>query len=492
MRPASILPIAPFHSTTGKLPAAFSANQMMTNSWTAAQIAEACQGHLLKAANTAVTGFSIDTRSIKPGDLFVALKGENQDGHRFVKKAAEAGASALLISDESAVTGLDGALSIIKVADTLQGLQSLARQRRQQLKSQVIGVTGSNGKTTTRSMLQHLLNMTGKCSATSGNLNNHIGLPLTILGLDTTADYAVLEMGMNHQGEIRDLCSIAHPTAALICNIGPAHIGILGSLKNIARAKAEILEGLVKGQTAVVPGDTEFTDLFRGIARPALFTFGENAGNDYRISNLQMTVNDLSFTLNAPDGRHNCQLALAGRHNAFNATAALALFHQLGGNLAEGCQHLASFAPVGARMEKVVINGINILLDCYNANPGSMSEALKFLAVCPSPRFAVLGDMRELGDMAVEMHRQLGVQAAASQPDLLVCVGADAAHIAAAARENGMAESAVIALSSNDAAAELLKDRLIKGSTVLFKASRGMHFETIVRSLWPGLGQDLH
>ncbi|OGK08665.1 MAG: hypothetical protein A2W80_01985 [Candidatus Riflebacteria bacterium GWC2_50_8] len=465
---------------------------MKTNSWAATQIAEACHGHLLKTTAAEVTGFSIDTRSIKPGDLFVALKGENQDGHLYVKKAAEAGAAALLISDKSSVAELNSSLSIIKVTDTLLGLQNLARHHRQTLKFQIIGVTGSNGKTTTRSMLQHLLSMSGKCSATSGNLNNHIGLPLTILGLDTTADYAVLEMGMNHQGEIRDLCSIAQPTAALISNIGPAHIGILGSLKNIALAKAEILESLDEQQTAVVPGDTEFTSLFREIAKPRLFTFGENTGNDYRISNLEMTVSNLSFTLNTPDGQHHCQLALAGRHNAFNATAALAFFHQLGGNLAEGCRRLASFTPVGARMERVEIDGINILLDCYNANPGSMSEALKFLAVCPTPRIAVLGDMRELGDMAMEMHRQLGVQAAASKPDLLVCVGKDAGHIANAARENGMAESSVIALSSNAAAAELLKDRLIKGSTVLFKASRGMHFETIVRSLWPDLGKDLH
>ncbi len=465
---------------------------MKTDNWTARLIARACEGQLLHDSNRPINGFSIDTRTIQPDNLFVALKGENQDGHLYAAKAVEAGATALLISNETAVASLIDKVSVIKVDDTLAGLQKIAQNRRSRLQSKVIGVTGSNGKTTTRAMLQHLLTSVGRCSSTSGNLNNHIGLPLTVLGLDAAADYAVLEMGMNHQGEIRDLCRISRPDAALISNIGPAHIGILGSLENIALAKAEILETLSEKQVAVVPGDTEFSELLRKATKARLFYFGEGEHNDYHISDLQMTVEGVSFRLTAPDGSCDCKLRLAGRHNAFNATAALALFHQLGHDLKKGCQLLESFAPVGARMERVEIDGINILLDCYNANPGSMSEALRFLAVCPAPRIAVLGDMRELGDMAVPMHRQLGVQAAASRPELLVCVGADAAHIAAAARENGMAEASVIALSSNDAAAEVLKDRLIKGSTVLFKASRGMHFETIVRSLWPDLGKDLH
>ncbi|KAF1082833.1 MAG: UDP-N-acetylmuramoyl-tripeptide--D-alanyl-D-alanine ligase [Candidatus Rifleibacterium amylolyticum] len=464
----------------------------MTDNWTARQIALACEGELLHDSSQPISGFSIDTRTIQAGNLFVALKGENQDGHLYAAKAADAGAAALLISDTTAVTGLADKAAVIKVADTLAGLQKIAQNRRSQLQSKVIGVTGSNGKTTTRAMLQHLLTSVATCSATSGNLNNHIGLPLTILGLDKSADYAVLEMGMNHQGEIRDLCRIARPDAALISNIGPAHIGILGSLKNIALAKAEILENLSENQTAVVPGDTEFSELLRQATRARLYYFGEGENNDYRISDLQMSVEGVSFSLTAPECHCNCRLQLAGRHNAFNAAAALALFHQLGHDLQKGCQLLESFAPVGARMERVEIDGINILLDCYNANPGSMSEALRFLTVCPAPRIAVLGDMRELGDMSVSMHRQLGVQAAESSPELLVCVGADAAHIAAAARENGMAETSVIALSTNAEAAEILKDKLIKGSTVLFKASRGMHFETIVRSLWPGLGKDLH
>lgn len=466
---------------------------MTANSWTAEEIARDCEGQLLHNSNRPVTGFSIDTRTLKPGDLFVALAGENQNGHSYLARAVEAGAAALLISDANALAvSQKHDYSVIKVPDTLAGLQMLAGNQRNRLSARVIGVTGSNGKTTTRAMLQHLLSNVGNCSATSGNLNNHIGLPLTILSLDTAANYAVLEMGMNHQGEIRDLCHIARPEAALISNIGPAHIGILGSLANIARAKAEILENLTSSQIAVVPGDTEFTTLLRESTSATLLYFGENINNDYRICNLNMKVDGISFTLAAPDGKHKCQLALAGRHNAFNATAALALFHQLGHDLAAGCRHLSSFKPVGARMERIEIDGINVLLDCYNANPASMSEAIKFLAVCPAPRIAVLGDMRELGDQSDQLHRQLGIEVAKNHPELLICVGSDARQTAAAARDHGMSESAVIALNSNESAAELLKERLIKGSTVLFKASRGMHFETIVRSIWPDLGKELH
>lgn len=463
----------------------------MTKGVTAAALAKACNGKLLQDSSREVTGFSIDTRTIKPGDLFVALKGENQDGHKYVNTAIKAGAAAVLVSESLGVDALKSA-AVIMVNDTLLALQQIAGQRRNELNAFFIGVTGSNGKTTTRSMINHLLAAQKKCSATSGNLNNHIGLPLTLLSIDAESEFAILEMGMNHPDEIRTLCKIARPQAAVISNIGPAHIGILGSLRNIAHAKAEILEHLSAEQIAVVTGDTEFTDLLKAATKARLCTFGEKPENDYRIINLKMTVDTISFDLACPSATGHCLLNLAGQHNAFNAAAALALYHQLGFDLQEGCRLMSSFAPVGARMEKVSINGINVLLDCYNANPGSMVEALKFLAICPPQRVAVLGDMRELGDLSTSLHRQLGEKAAEIKPELLICVGQDASHIADAAKEKGMSATNVISLSSNDQAAELLKEKLQKGSTVLFKASRGMHFETIVQKLWPELVKDLH
>ena len=456
------------------------------------QLAQVCNGKVVSGAEVCVSGFSIDSRSIKPGEIYIALKGENHDGHKFVATAVKAGAAAIIVSTLPEPDATNQA-AVILVADTLQALQAIASHRRRQLQSFFIGVTGSNGKTTTRSMVHHILSENSRCSATTGNLNNHIGLPMTILAIAENSQYSILEMGMNHSGEIRELCRIASPDAVLISNIGPAHIGILGSLEKIARAKAEILEHLAAGQTAVVPGDTEFTEIFKKTAGSAsLFTFGEQPGNDYRLTDLEMLPEAVAFNLETPAGRKHCRVSLAGRHNAFNAAAALSLCHQLGCDLDLAVSRLASFAPVGARMERINIDGLTVLLDCYNANPGSMQEALRYLAICASPRIAVLGDMRELGEMSVKLHRQLGAQAAAAAPDLLVCVGQDAAHIADAAREHGLLAGRVLALNSGDQAAEVLKEKLQKGSTVLFKASRGMHFEKIVQKIWPALGKDLH
>ncbi len=456
------------------------------------QIAAACNGKIIRGSNTTITGFSIDSRTIRPGEMYIALIGENHDGHKFIGAAVKAGAAAIIVSTlPETDTGND--TGIILVEDTLVALQAIATSRRNELKSFFIGVTGSNGKTTTRSMVHHILADIGRCSATTGNLNNHIGLPMTLLGIAENSQYSILEMGMNHSGEIRNLCKIARPDAVLISNIGPAHIGILGSLENIARAKAEILEHLAAGQTAVVPGDTDFTEIFRTLAGKArLVTFGEKSGNDYRLSDLEMLPDSVSFNLATPEGTRHCVLNLAGRHNAFNAAAAISLCHQIGCDLDQAIRNIATFKPVGARMERVNVDGLTVLLDCYNANPGSMQEALRYLAICSSPRIAVLGDMRELGEMSVTLHRQLGAQAAASSPDLLVCVGQDAAHIADAALAGGLSEERVISLNSGDQAAELLKEKLQKGSTVLFKASRGMHFEKIVQKIWPDLGKDLH
>ncbi len=464
----------------------------MKTEFDARLLAARCNGRLLNDINPRLTDICIDSRAVKPGNVYVALIGETHDGHKFVPAAIEAGAAAVVVSTLPELPATEK-VAIIQVEDTLKALQSIAKNRRNELSAFVIGVTGSNGKTTTRSMVHHILSEKHRCSATSGNLNNHIGLPLTLLAIPQDSQYAVLEMGMNHSGEIRNLCNIATPDAALISNIGPAHIGILGSLENIARAKAEILEHLPAGKKAVVPGDTGFDQIFKtAAANSDLITFGENPGNDYRLQNLQMHEESVEFDFITPAGHKTVKLALAGRHNAFNAAAALTLCHQLGCDLDAAIRRISTFSPVGARMERVDKDGVTVLLDCYNANPGSMQEAVRYLAICHSPRIAVLGDMRELGELSESMHRQLGRQAAGAAIDLLVCIGDDAAFIAEEAERSGMPKERVISLSSGDTAAELLKERLQKGATVLFKASRGMHFEKIVQKLWPDLGKDLH
>ena len=455
-------------------------------------VAEVCCGELTRKVAAQITGISTDTRTIKPGDLFVALKGENFDGHNFINRALAAGAAAIIYSDGDELHAPDCQASMIKVSDCLTALQQLAAFYRCNSDAFFIGVTGSNGKTTTREMLLHLLSNEASCHSTRGNLNNHIGLPLTLLAINEQAKYAVIEMGMNHADEIRQLCRIAKPDAALISNIGPAHIGILKSLTNIAKAKAEILEQLQPDQFAVVTGDTEFTQLFRQSTNARLFTFGTKPDNHYRIADICENTDSVTFSLSIDNQSHHCHLALSGAHNAFNAVAALATYHQLGYDLKRGISNISQFKPVSARMEKHEVDGINVIVDCYNANPGSMLAALKYLHICPPERVAVLGDMRELGDLSVQMHKNIGTEASKLSIELMICVGDDAAHIASAALASGMVENSVIALSSNDEAAELLSKRLKKGSTVLFKASRGMHFETILRKLWPGMAKDLH
>ncbi|MGM0600758.1 MAG: UDP-N-acetylmuramoyl-tripeptide--D-alanyl-D-alanine ligase [Candidatus Rifleibacteriota bacterium] len=463
----------------------------MKTDWTFELIADICKGRIIKSGNSKITGFSKDTRSIEPGNVYIALSGENFDGHQFVNDAIKAGASGVIISNDIALP-TDRDTFVIKVKDCLKALQNCATFYRESHKGFFIAITGSNGKTTTRAMLQHILSKNKSCYATSGNLNNHIGLPLTILATPNDADYIVLEMGMNHEGEIKELCNIAKPDMALICNIGPAHIGNLGTLENIARAKAEIFSQLKKDATAIAPSDTEFKNIFVQSTNANIIYFGIENQPDYSLSKIDANLESISFKIQHKSASYCCQLPLAGQHNAFNAMAALAACNQIGLDLEQCCQRLQSFKAVNARMEKFVKDGITILIDCYNANPASMNEALKYLNLCDSPRIAVLGDMKELGSHSETLHAQTGNLAAKLAIDFVITVGSEAAFISKAAENGGIKKENVFCLSSNEQAAELLKENLKTGATILFKASRGMHFEKIIRSIWPELAEDLH
>lgn len=463
----------------------------MKTEWNAALLAQACRGRLEGAPDLEITGFSTDSRTIKPGNVYFALAGENFDGHKFVLSALKNGAAGAVISQEF-TQELPPGCFLVRVNDCLHALQDCAAFYRERHPGFFIAVTGSNGKTTTRSMLAHLLSEKHKCASTSGNLNNHIGLPLTLLGVAEDAEFIVLEMGMNHAGEIRDLCRIAQPDAAMISNIGPAHIGILGSLENIARAKAEVFENMKPEAIKIAPADCEFKQIFNESAGANLKFFGSDNSADLVVKEIDARLDSLSFVLQSENRNFTCRLALPGRHNAMNAAAALAMYQQLGFSLGEGIERMATFSAVSARMELVEKDGINILLDCYNANPGSMKEALHYLNVCPAPRIAVLGDMRELGQMSQQLHEEIGQLAAKLAPEILITVGNDAAHIANAAIADNLPKNRVYSLNSHDEAADLLNKQLKSGATVLFKASRGMHFEIIVRKIWPELAEDLH
>ncbi len=498
--------------------------------WTADDLATGTGGTWLTAARPAPTGFSIDTRTLAPGDAFFAVKGERFDGHDFLSAAAEKGAGVLVgarfpealrqapASPEAGSPGEESGSrtpeppapgrpsapsqragsvgpagpGCLQVDEPLAALQRLARFHRARHPGLFLGVTGSNGKTTTKEMLRHLFAGVAETRATSGNLNNHIGLPLELVRLPLTTRVAIIEMGMNHAGEIRFLAGLARPTAAVITNVGPAHIGNLGSLANIAQAKAEILEDLPATGTAVVDGDSEFLPVFRAATRAAVVTFGFGPECDMRGHDLTTGPDGTRLRVTWHGTEAAVRLQLLGRHNAMNALAALALFVSQGHDLAAGAARLAEFAPVGARMESHEVDGRRIILDCYNANPASMAQAVEFLRQCPGQRLAVLGDMRELGEDSARFHAELGAAVARAGIERLVAVGHDAAGIAEGARRQGMPAAAVHHCSDTAQAARVLPGLLEAGQTVLLKASRGMHFETIVKALWPTLPLDLH
>lgn len=468
----------------------------MIKTWQIKEFADAVSGKIIKDSGKNISGFSIDSRKITPDCMYIAIKGENHNGHKFCESAAEAGAGALLVSELS-FDCEKGDVSVILVEDTVTALQKAANYYRNSLKNTVfIGVTGSNGKTTTRSMIYHLLSDDSLCSMTKGNFNNHIGLPLTLLETNPKSDYAIIEMGMNHRSEITELCKIANPDAAVISNVGPAHIGILGTLENIARAKSEIIEGLnAIGSIAVFPSDTEFTHIFEQAGKKCkLVSFGESNSSEFKITDIISSADNTKFCVSWKTDKYECLLNVPGRHNAFNAVAALALCSSLAPHKIEKfIKRLESYAPVSARMEKIIKDGVTIILDCYNANPASMKEALRYLSDCDSNlKIAVIGDMRELGEVSEEYHRILGKQAFDASLDYLICLGDDVKYTVAEALNNGMPANRAIKLNSETETAELLRGKLQKGSTVLFKASRGMHFENIVQKIWPDLGKNLH
>lgn len=463
--------------------------------WNLADLLTATSGKLPGSLNPStsipIAGFSIDTRTIKPGEAFFAIKGESFDGHSFIPQAIKAGAGAIIASrfENSASSP---ACPLIEVSDPLVALQDAARWHRARHSGVFIGVTGSNGKTTTKEMLLHLFAGVTATWATSGNFNNHIGLPLNLVRIPLSTKVAIIEMGMNHSGEIRFLSGIAKPQTALITNVGPAHIGILGSLHNIALAKAEILEELSVGQHAILPGDDEFFTTLKGRTKADITTFGYGPGNSLAGIEVHPHPEGLDLKVRWHGTEAAFRLPLLGRHNGLNALAALTAFLSYGHPLQKGIELLSHFKPVNARLESHQIDGLRLILDCYNANPASMKEAVEFLAICKGRRVAVLGDMRELGDQGPALHHQLGEQVANAKLEHLVAVGDLAQEIAEGALQKGMAGNMVHPCRNNQEAANLLAELLLPGDTVLIKASRGMHFEEIIHDRWPSLKTDLH
>ena len=421
-----------------------------------------------------VTSCSIDTRTLQPGALFFALPGETRDGHEHVAAAFERGAFAAVVTRP---VDHPGAQLVVK--DTLAALQQLARAARERwgadASRRVIGITGSAGKTTTKEAIAALLSTSLRVGKTSGNFNNHIGVPLSILNMPDDAQVAVLEIGMNHAGEIRALARIAQPHIGVVTNIGTAHIESFDSIDGIARAKHELIEALPADGVAILNADDErvraFAETYPG--RSILFGTCEAAG--VRATDVSFHADGCKFTL-GDAGQYECPLPARG--GLMTVLAALATARAFGLDAADLKDAVASLEPPKMRLQRIEHNGMLIWDDCYNSNPEAACMMLDLLACTPATRrIAVLGEMRELGTWAEALHREVGRHAVQCEVSVLVGIRGAAGHLVDAARDAGLPAGAAYFFEEPQAAGQFLKTLVRPGDSILFKGSRGTRVE---------------
>ena len=449
-------------------------------------VAEATSGTVVQGAATpAFTGVSIDTRTIQPGMLFVAIRGERLDGHDFVGQAVAKGATGVLV--EHKVTDA-GSAAVIQVRDAVTALQELGAAVRRLSETRVVAVTGSAGKTTTKELIADVLSTGHRVFRNRGNLNNHIGLPLSLIGLADGPDVAVVEFGMNHAGEIRRLVEITRPNVRVWTNVGDAHIGYFGSREAIAAAKAEILEEADAHTVAVVNADD---DLVRTAAKDfpgRLITFGVDRPAAVRATNVtDRGFDGVTARVHTPDQAIDLQLAMPGRAHLLNALAAVAVAREFAIEPQAMAARLAAARPMTHRGSDVrLARNIRVIDDSYNASPAAMDVMLRALAATPTSgrRVAVLGEMRELGDSSRDLHEATGRAAAKAGVDVLIAVGGiDAEAIVAGATAAGLARDHVRHFADAATAAAPVHDALQANDLVLIKGSRATAMDVIVRAL---------
>jgi UDP-N-acetylmuramoyl-tripeptide--D-alanyl-D-alanine ligase len=435
-------------------------------------------GTLLRGEPTQfVSRLSTDSRKIGAGDVFVALKGDRFDGHTYAAQVAAAGAAAVVVSAEVG----ELPCAVIRVPDTLLALQSLAQRYRVWHGAWIVALTGSNGKTSTKDLTAAVLSQQFAVFPTQGNLNNHIGLPLTLLSLRDEHDCAITEMGMNHAGEIRTLVDIAQPDAAILTNVGLAHIEHLGSQENIAWEKATLPTAISRSGTVVLNANDAYTDRIARLCQARVLTAGIEAG-DVSAQDLVARETGTTFTLDFAGSRVKTTLPLLGRHMVGNAALAACLAWSRGMDPAAIATALSQAHLSGGRLEPKTLAGIRFLDDSYNANPDSMCAGLRTLAETAAPRrFAVLGAMGELGSLKAAGHAQVGELAAEIQLDGLFTVGGeDAARISDAASATATHAMSIQHFPTHQACAAHLRETLQAGDLVLLKGSRSARMEQVL------------
>lgn len=435
-------------------------------------------GARLEGRDVAIHGVGTDSRCGRPGDLFVALRGQRFDGHQYLEQAAAGGAAAALVSQP-----MSSILPQLIVEDTRAGLGRLAAAWRCRFPGRVVALTGSNGKTTCKEMIAAILGQDGRVLATRGNLNNDVGMPLTLLQA-SKEDYLVLEMGANHAGEIAYLSAISRPDVALITNAGRAHLEGFGSPEGVARAKGEIIGGLGDEGALIIPADSPWSSLWQGLAGDRrVITFGwapraaVRCDPDSVVFSWDDAVFRTRFLAETPWGELPLELALAGRHNVGNALAALAVAGTLGVDLGAIADGIGQVHPVSGRLQpRIGRAGLRLIDDTYNANPDSVQAAIDVLAGLRGRRWLVLGDLAELGEEAVELHASVGRAARTAGLERLYCVGRlsqAAAHAFGAGGRSFEDQQTLIAA---------LQDEVGLGDLMLVKGSRSAAMETVVRA----------
>ncbi len=431
-----------------------------------------------------VGGVSTDSRTVAEGDLFVAIEGERFDGHRFVADAFAKGAAAAVVSSSADVVGAAGPL--LAVDDTVDALLDLSAWYRSRLDLAVVAVTGTNGKTTTKDMTAAALSTGMSTVKTDGNYNNHIGVPLTLFRIDRCHEAAVVEIGMNHPGEVTRLAGAAHPSVAVITNVAEAHLETMGSVEAIAEAKGEILDALPADGVSVLNADDPLVMTQAGRAPFRVVTFGLTERADVRAVGIEEGEGRVSFNVIVDGGEPvGIELPVPGRHNVSNALAAIAVARVLGIDARSAAEGLAEFEPSPMRMKLVQIGSWTVLNDAYNANPGSVVAALKTLVEVGRGRTtaAALGDMLEMGRRSEETHREVGAAAAELGVDYLFLFGREVEALRDGALDAGMPPERVEVFENKDDLVQTAGPRLGDDAVLLVKGSRGMRMEEVVELL---------
>lgn len=469
--------------------------------FSAEEIILATGGALLQGIKSRrVSGVCTDSRLVRKGNVFFALRGDDFDGHQFVEQVVACDVGGIVIDERCTEKILDGltqdveavdsqGLFVIGVDDTLVAYQELASFHRRRFNIPVIAITGSNGKTTTKEMVARTLAQRWCVLKTEANFNNRIGVPQTLFQLTKQHDVAVLEMGVDAEGQTTRLCEIAAPTIGVVTNIGPDHLEFFGSLEGSARAKAEILSALPNDGTIILNSDDSFFPFLKNRVRGHMVSFGFNANAQFRASEVKRVGAQTTFRARVPDQQraNHVSVKVHGQHNVLNAMAAVAVGRVLGLSMEKIKAGLAAFRPMDMRSHIRRDQGFTIIEDCYNANPASMKAAIDLLVEMGESKqtIAVLGDMLELGQETNQLHQDIGAYVSARGVTRLVACGNLGKEFAKGARAHGMSQETVIEVPGANEASTVLADVAQVGDVILLKASRGMRLERVLQHFPP-------